>query len=239
MTLQECLTRARFSRRDLFEKITGLTALAALEQQWALAQSETVAVVATPSATEGPYWVDERLNRSDIRNDPSNNSVQAGFPLVLGVAVSRISGATITPVPGAFVDIWHCNAQGLYSDEAANSTSGQKWLRGYQTTDSHGQTRFLTIYPGWYAGRAVHIHYRIRTSSLTSPVLNFTSQFFFDETVNSSVHGLNPYSSRGMRDTVNSTDGIYNQSGGAKLMLRMAKDSSYCLSSFHVMLTNI
>ena len=154
MNLQNALERARLSRRELFQKgLAGITALAAFNGEWASAQTETVSVTATPTLTIGPYFVDERLNRSDIRTDPSNNSLQAGLPLVLGLTVSKISNGGITPVSGAFVDLWHCNASGLYSDESANSTLGQKWLRGYQVTGAHGQVKFLTIYPGWYSGR--------------------------------------------------------------------------------------
>ncbi|MEZ5398638.1 MAG: intradiol ring-cleavage dioxygenase [Bryobacteraceae bacterium] len=239
MDLQQCLTQARLGRRELLTKLAGFGAAGAIGLPAALAQSETVSIVATPSATQGPYWVDEQLNRSDIRVDPVNSTVQQGFPLVLGITVSRLSGGVIVPVGGAFVDIWHCNAAGVYSDVSANATVGQKWLRGYQVTDAHGAVRFVTIYPGWYSGRAVHIHYRIRTASLNNPVFNYTSQFFFTETVTTNVFTSAPYSTRGAPDTRNTTDGIYNQSGGAVLLLRMAKDSSYCLSSFHVMLNGI
>jgi protocatechuate 3,4-dioxygenase beta subunit len=53
------------------------------------------------------------------------------------------------------VDVWHCDALGVYSGvrDFRFDTSGQKFLRGYQTTDERGEVRFLTIYPGWYVGR--------------------------------------------------------------------------------------
>ncbi|HVU14209.1 MAG TPA: hypothetical protein VHD90_23180, partial [Phototrophicaceae bacterium] len=98
--------------------------------------------VASPQETEGPYFVDEMLNRSDIRIDPTDNSVQPGVPLQLTMKVYKVDGSTCSPLVGAHVDIWHCNATGLYSDEANNNTVGQKWLRGYQVTDEYGTVTF-------------------------------------------------------------------------------------------------
>ena len=70
----------------------------------------------TPGQTEGPFFVDERLSRSDIRIDPSDGSVQEGFPLELAIRVTRIHRTKLTPFRGALVDVWHCNALGRYSD---------------------------------------------------------------------------------------------------------------------------
>jgi protocatechuate 3,4-dioxygenase beta subunit len=72
--------------------------------------------VVSPEQTEGPYFVDEMLNRSDIRSDPSNGTVKDGVPLQLTLNVSQISGDTCIPVAGATMDIWHCDALGIYSD---------------------------------------------------------------------------------------------------------------------------
>ena len=119
--------------------------------------------IVRPQLTEGPYFVDERLNRSDIRPDPTTGSVEPGVPLVLRFNVSRVSGNSCAALAGAFVDIWHCDAAGNYSDISGGAgqgnTLGQKFLRGYQVTDSGGAVEFQTIYPGWYPGRATHIHF--------------------------------------------------------------------------------
>jgi hypothetical protein len=114
---------------------------------------------------------------------------------------------------GAYVDVWHADAAGSYSDESALRTSGQKYLRGYQITDGNGTVRFTTIYPGWYMGRAVHIHFKIRTYSGNQLLGTFTSQFFFDDSITDAAYTQAPYSSRPNRDTRNSADGIYNQAG--------------------------
>jgi protocatechuate 3,4-dioxygenase beta subunit len=174
-----------------------------------VANAATVpACVVRPEATEGPYYVDEDLVRSDIRTDPGTGTAREGAPLVLTFNVSKVSNGSCTAFEGATVDIWHCDAAGQYSDVTDRSfdTKGQKWLRGSQVTDAGGKATFTTIYPGWYPGRAVHIHYKIYPD--TSQV--FTSQLFFDDTLSQQVFTQAPYASKGSTpDTLNSTDNIY------------------------------
>ncbi len=165
--------------------------------------------VARPEATEGPYFVDERLDRSDIRSDSGTGETRAGVPLTLTFLVSTI-GDACAPLAGAQVDVWHCDAVGVYSDvtDRRFSTVGQTFLRGYQTTDAHGQAVFTTIFPGWYSGRAVHIHFKVRVNS-GGQAYEFTSQLFFGEDVNAAVFALAPYVERGLADTPNAVDRIY------------------------------
>jgi uncharacterized protein (TIGR03437 family) len=158
--------------------------------------------------TEGPYWVEENLNRSDIRTDPTDGTIRPGVMLNLKVNVVNENGTTCVPLAGAKVDIWHCDSGGVYSDEAANNTSGKKFLRGYQVTDDNGAVNFITIYPGWYSGRTIHIHFRIRTYSGTTKLDEFVAQIFFDETINDAVMNLAPYSTRPNRDTRNANDSV-------------------------------
>lgn len=160
--------------------------------------------VLAPEVTEGPYWVDVREKRSDVR------AGQSGAALTLDLYVYR-SDDSCEPEGGAVVDIWHCNASGLYSDEAANGTSGSTWLRGYQETDAKGHVQFTTIYPGWYSGRTVHIHVRVRTFNGSSTTYNFTTQIFFAEENSAAVFATSPYNSRSGRDTTNEEDMIYQQ----------------------------
>src|SRR6267142_4437211 len=112
--------------------------------------------VLTAALTEGPFFVDEMLNRSDIRTDPATGAVSTGIPLTLAFNVSRYASNACTPLTGAYLDVWHCDSTGIYSDVSGSS---QKFLRGYQITDANGVAAFTTIYPGWYSGRAVHIHF--------------------------------------------------------------------------------
>src|SRR5207237_8832048 len=156
--------------------------------------------VVRPALTEGPYFVDEKLNRSDIRADPSTNAVKPGTPLVLTFLVSKVSGSACTALANATVDVWHCDALGVYSDATDpgfGSTKGTKFLRGYQTTDANGGAKFTTIWPGWYQGRATHVHFKIRTTSATGQSSDFTSQLFFAEALNDQIFAQAPYSQKG------------------------------------------
>jgi len=173
-----------------------------------------------PEQTEGPYFVDERLNRSDIRSDPTNGQVKAGTPLALTLAISRIIAGDCEPLADAHVDIWHCDARGVYSDvkDPSFNTVGQKFLRGYQITDAHGEVRFLTIYPGWYQGRTVHIHVKVRTAPQTKRSFEFTSQMYFDDTLSERVYADAPYATKGKRTARNQDDRIFRR-GGEQLML--------------------
>jgi len=180
----------------------------------------TPACVARPALTEGPYFVDEQLDRSDIRSEPSDGSVRPGAPLRLALRVSRLARGACAPLPGAMVDLWHCDALGVYSgvQDPGGSTVGRKFLRGYQTTDGDGVVRFTTIYPGAYRGRAVHIHFKVRSAAGGGRVHDFTSQLFFDDALSDQVLAQPPYAGRGEARTRNARDGIY-RSGGARLLL--------------------
>ena len=187
-----------------------------------------VGCVVTPSQTEGPYFVDERLERSDVRVDPTDGSTREGTSLRIRFAVARVDGNACAPVTGAYVDIWQCDAAGIYSDvkdfQGLFDTTGKKFLRGHQVTDRNGSAEFLTIYPGWYAGRAVHLHFKVRVFEGSRRAHEFTSQLYFDETMTDVVHAAAPYNAKGRRDTLNERDGIYRRGGsGAQLMLPVTK----------------
>lgn len=189
----------------------------------------------TPTVTEGPYWVDEKLFRSDIRTDPSTGEARAGIPLTLTISVQNLSGSSCTPLAGAYVDVWHCDAKGIYSDEPTYNpgggtgnvnTSGQKFLRGYQITDENGNVTFTTIYPGWYMGRTIHIHMRVRTYSGTTVLSNFVTQIFFDETINNSVLTASAYSRTTGRDTTNASDNIYRVANQTRMLAATTGDNT-------------
>ncbi|HEY9859405.1 MAG TPA: intradiol ring-cleavage dioxygenase [Candidatus Obscuribacterales bacterium] len=193
----------------------------------AIASSLPPTCVVKPQQTEGPYFVDEKLNRSDIRSDPSNGSVKQGVSLRLVFRVSAIAGRSCQPLAGAVVDIWHCDASGVYSDvtDRSFSTVGQKFLRGYQVTDANGMAEFVTIYPGWYPGRTVHIHFKIRTDSASEQGHEFTSQLYFDDAITDQVYAQPPYADQGQRSTRNERDGIFGD-GGEQLMLQLSQEAA-------------
>ncbi len=193
------------------------------------------ACVVRPEQTEGPYFVDTQMNRADIRSDPASGVVKEGLPLLLTFVVSQISSAGCTPLSGAMVDIWHCDAQGFYSGvrDPRLDTRGQQWLRGYQMTDADGIATFTTIYPGWYPGRTVHIHFKIRATNATGQVYDFTSQLYFDDTISDTVFAQAPYAGRGRRTTLNQNDGIFRQSG-SQLMLNLTPIDQGYAATFEI-----
>ena len=199
------------------------------------AQGTITCVPTTPTVTEGPYWVDEKLFRSDIRTDPTTGTAREGIPLTLTINVQNLSSSGCTPLVGAYVDIWHCDAKGIYSDEPTYNpgggtgnvnTSGQKFLRGYQITDENGKVTFTTIYPGWYTSRTIHIHMRVRTYSGTTVLSNFVTQMFFEEAINNAVLATSAYSRTGSRDTTNATDNVYRVANQTRMLATTTGDNS-------------
>ena len=162
------------------------------------------ACILTPQAIEGPFYRDPWLVRSDIREG------RTGVPLRVRLRV--IEAGSCTPVAGARVDIWHCDAQGLYSgflgqgDTRAIDTSGETFLRGTQDTNNAGWVTFETVYPGWYAGRATHIHVKVFLDEGNL----LTGQIYFPDALNEYLYTHVPaYGGRKVeRFVVNANDGI-------------------------------
>jgi hypothetical protein len=124
---------------------------------------------------------------------------------------------------------------------------GKKYLRGFQETDKNGSVQFTTIYPGWYQGRALHIHIKIRTFEGPLRTFEWTSQLYFNDTITDKVQTLSPYSNHGLRDTRNNEDGIYTgpstdgliSSGtGTHLMLNLTKEKLGYLGTFNVVVNS-
>jgi protocatechuate 3,4-dioxygenase beta subunit len=224
MTHEDTPAGRLLSRREVVAYLgaTGVAWLMAgsLNPRRAVAGIPGASCVVRPEQTEGPYFVDERLNRSDIRADPTDGQVRPGTPLALTLRVSRLGAGDCQPLPGAQVDIWHCDALGVYSDvrDPGFNTIGQKFLRGYQVTNARGEARFVTVYPGWYPGRTVHVHVKIRTAPVAQRSFEFTSQLYFDDVLTDRVHAAPPYAANGPRTARNHHDWIFRR-GGDQLML--------------------
>jgi protocatechuate 3,4-dioxygenase beta subunit len=210
----------------------GATPLAAVLGQTPTATGTATlpACVVRPELTEGPYFVDERLNRSDIRSDSSDGTVKPGVPLQLTFRVTNVTAGCV-PLAGAAVDIWHCDALGVYSEFGGGA--GEDFLRGYQVTDAKGVATFTTIYPGWYPGRAVHIHFKVRTDLDETTGYEFTSQLFFDETVSDVVFTQQPYVTKGTGRVKNSGDSIY-RAAGSQLVLNTVKSGQGYVATFDI-----
>lgn len=195
----------------------------------------------TTNVTQGPYFVDDRVDpnivddavdvsipeRSDIRTDTKDSGgMQPGLPLTLTISVSSFDNGTCSPVSGAQVHVWHCNAQGVYSDvqQPTNGNgadlTGQDFLRGYQFTDASGQVTFTTIYPGWYTGRAVHIHVKVRIfDAFGNVTTEATTQLFFDDSTSDAVYANNSdYARSSSRDVRNTGDNIFESENPALLV---------------------
>jgi protocatechuate 3,4-dioxygenase beta subunit len=172
--------------------------------------SATTCTVAT-ELTEGPYYFDVDSIRSDIRED------REGTLLRLGVRVR--DAESCEAIENAIVDVWHCDALGIYSGFESASMGGpggggsgpadeETYLRGAQATNSDGIAEFKTVYPGWYRGRTTHIHLKVHLDKQTL----LTSQLFTTREFDDIVYARAPYSQDTGRDTYNETDGIYAES---------------------------
>jgi protocatechuate 3,4-dioxygenase beta subunit len=217
---------ARHTRRGSLLRLAGLAAAAGGAAAWKVADSEDAAAagplavsrglvtcVLAPEMTEGPFYVpDERL-RGDITEK------KPGVPLLLALTV--VDASSCRTVRNAAVDIWHCDALGVYSAEVAGNP-GTSFLRGVQRTNAKGVATFRTIYPGWYPGRAVHVHVKVH---VRGNVVH-TGQLFFPAAVSNAVYRRKPYSSHGAApDTPNAGDAIF-RNGGSKGLLRMTRNGS-------------
>jgi protocatechuate 3,4-dioxygenase beta subunit len=189
----------------------------------------------TPQQIEGPYFVDEMPNRSDLRSDTFDGSVKEGIPLRLIIHVYDVDNGLCIPLSGAKVDIWHTDSQGVYSAVNEMGTSGRNFLRGYQVTDSNGTVEFKTIYPGWYEGRTIHIHDKVRMFNGSDTSLEWTSQLYFNDSINQQIHKQAPYSNHGPPQTTNeedivytqgSVDGLIEKNSGEPLIVNLTKAGS-------------
>jgi Dioxygenase len=210
----------RITRRGTLVKLAGLVATAAGGSAWvgsaaaggtgpAGVASGAVACVLTPEQTEGPYYIAGEKLRRDITEG------HAGTPLALRLAIVNASSCRL--IRNATVDIWHCDAAGVYSGFGAGAAN-RTFLRGIQKTDAQGVARFKTIYPGWYQGRTVHVHVKVH---LGGNVVH-TGQLYFPDALTDRVFAAAPYSSRPNRSTRNAGDFVYAQ-GGKQSTLKLTQ----------------
>ena len=172
-------------------------------------EAQAATCVLSPAKTEGPYFVDELLNRSNIKSDSDGTNTQTGVPLELTIQIVNQDDACSVG-SGVLVDAWHCSSSGKYSDIASEGTTGHDYLRGYQVTDSNGKVTFQTLFPGWYNGRTVHLHFKVRAFDGDSTTYEFTSQIFFDQAANNAANSRTDLGYTGIGTTTNSSDGIYD-----------------------------
>ncbi|MEE1763050.1 MULTISPECIES: intradiol ring-cleavage dioxygenase [unclassified Streptomyces] len=186
------------------------------------------------SVTEGPYYLDGALVRKDITEGKS------GVPLTLRLTVVDATDGC-TPVPGAAVEIWHCDAWGYYSgyttanpggsapaeSEDGSTADDATYLRGYQIANANGVVKFETVFPGWYTPRTCHIHVKVHTGgekedgTYEGGKVNYTGQFFFEDEIAQQIFTLEPYSRHTGSYTTLDDDMVYDGGGAAGGLLTL------------------
>ncbi|CAF1038935.1 unnamed protein product [Rotaria sordida] len=180
----------------------------------------------TPQGTEGPYYWKSTVRRNITEGKP-------GTPLRLLITV--LDWRTCSPVPNAVVDVWQCDALGIYSHFIGASmgyfeakSDNTTFFRGTLVSDLEGRVVFDTIYPGWYRGRATHIHIKVHIGAnltnidgemyATGGHVSHTGQFYFDDNLTDKVATVAPYMTNNIRRTRNNEDGIYTSEDGASMI---------------------
>ena len=181
----------------------------------------SAACAVTPTETVGPYPSRADIFRSDVRED------RGGTPLTLNLKVAN-SNANCAPVANANVEIWHCDSAGDYSEYGTQTSA--TWLRGVQTTNANGDVTFTTVYPGWYQGRATHIHIEVTINGRSVKA----TQIAFPESVNATVYSQGVYARRGSNPMSNASDGIFADSLSSELVAPTGSPSSGYTASFQI-----
>ncbi|WP_449395061.1 intradiol ring-cleavage dioxygenase [Devosia riboflavina] len=223
------------NRRDAFKALAVTASGGLVMSQTAFAQEAGVSARQTsallqgadvcaiiPEVTEGPYYFDPALERTDITEG------RPGIPLRIRL---QIVDAECAVMEGARVDIWHCDATGVYSgyagqgDDRSVDTTGETFMRGTLFADANGLVEFETIYPSWYRGRTTHIHFKV----FIAENVILTGQIFFPDALSEYIFlNVAPYNDRaGTRDTLNSNDSIAAQSTRAAYAFIKELDEEY------------
>lgn len=174
-------------------------------------------------STEGPFFLDLRRLRADITE---------GAPgLRLDLRIRIVDARTCKPMRDVAVDLWHADARGRYSGIASERTKGETYLRGIQLTDARGLARLRTIYPGWYDGRATHIHVSTYVGGRSGATYSggrtaYTGQLYFDDATTERLARIAPYSRRDVPRVRNAADGLFRQGGKGQLLALRRRGSS-------------
>lgn len=224
------LSRRMASRRRFLAGLTlGSTGLIpnrahSMDAAQSAINQEDLICILTPQSEEGPFYLDPKLTRVDITDG------RDGVPLRLRLRI--IEAGPCTPVAGARIDVWHCDAHGLYSgypgqgDDRSVDTSGQTFLRGTQITDAGGWATFITVYPGWYAGRATHIHFKAFLDDRNV----LMGQMYFPDALNEFIYTNVPaYIGRTVeRSVINANDGVANEQDPHRRAFCAIKEEEDC-----------
>lgn len=228
----------RMNRRDAFKAVAVTASGGLLMSQQAFAQeagasaSQTAALLQgadvcaiIPEVTEGPYYFDPDMERVDITEG------RPGIPTRVRL---QVVDAACLAMEGARVDIWHCDATGVYSgyagqgDDGSVDTTGETFMRGTQFTNASGIVEFETVYPSWYRGRTTHVHFKVFLDETNI----LTGQIFFPDALSEYIYlNVAPYNDRAsQRDTLNSNDSIAAQSTRAAFAFIKELEEEYLVA---------
>lgn len=226
------------NRRDAFRAVAVTASGGLLMSQQAFAQQAGVSASQTaallqgadicaiiPEVTEGPYYFDPEMERVDITEG------RPGIPMRVRL---QVVDASCLPMPGARVDIWHCDATGIYSgyanqgDDGTTDATGQTFMRGTQFADDNGIAEFVSVYPSWYRGRTTHVHFKVFLDETNI----LTGQIFFPDALSEYIYvNVAPYKDRASaRDTLNANDGIARQSTRAAFAFIKELEEEYLVA---------
>ena len=160
-----------------------------------------------PQETVGPYPLFNDIASAAVYQREDITEGRPGVPLRLTLNIVNVANAC-APILTAMVYVWHCDKDGYYSgyNQSGGDFRGQTFCRGVQATDTSGRVTFNTIYPGWYPGRATHIHFRVYLAL----DLQATSQLAFPDATTSSVYASSLYAAKGDNPTKSASDGIFS-----------------------------
>ena len=189
--------------------------------------------ILAPFQTGGPFYLDPQYDRKNITED------QPGLPLKLKIKVLGVSNCE--PVPNALVNIWHCDARGVYSEFGQVSgnpadASDASWLRGYQITDGSGICEFETVFPGWYPGRATHIHFDVHLGFEPGGEVDrnhdqssvYYSQMYLPNTIKTKVYNDHAaYTEKGDNPTGTNNDTLFKNAGAPEALMLTFDETEY------------
>jgi protocatechuate 3,4-dioxygenase beta subunit len=180
---------------------------------------------AIPSETEGPYPDRTGMigNAAFYRQDITEG--KPGTPLTIALTVVNVAGGC-APIANATIEVWHCDHTGGYSEYTTAGT----YLRGLQKTDDSGRATFTTIYPGWYQGRATHVHIEIFVNGASVK----TTQLAFPEDVTQAVYSQGVYASRGQNTTTNARDSVFADGVASELAIMSGSIASGYTASLQI-----
>jgi protocatechuate 3,4-dioxygenase beta subunit len=228
MTEDNGLTR-RHALRGLAGAGAGLAGARLLGTPLAASPAQAAACTLTAEQEEGPYYLDLEKVRKNVTEG------KAGLRLDLHVTI--VDSSSCKPIEGVAVDIWHCDAVGVYSGFSGEGTSGKSFLRGVRLTDAGGLASFRTIYPGWYRGRATHIHLKAHVGGTAAlgryrgGHVAHTGQLFFSDATTDRVARLSPYTRNATTRTRNAVDRVYTDEHGASTVLALKRRKAGTIKS--------